>query len=51
MSVTEQMVLDDNSTIALDTYTFQLTPLRLDPHYIRLSHNCYLSEMSFQIKS
>ena len=35
VSETELVALEDNTTVAVDNFAFQLTPLRLDPLYIR----------------
>lgn len=35
VSETEQVDQGDNTTVLVDKFAFQLTPLRLDPLYIR----------------
>ena len=35
VSETELVALEDNSTVLVEKFAFQLTPLRLDPLYIR----------------
>ena len=35
VSETELVALEDNTTVAVDNFAFKLTPLRLDPLYIR----------------
>ena len=35
VSESEVVVREDNTTVLLDKFVFKLTPLRLDPLYIR----------------
>ena len=52
VSETEVVALEDNSTVLVENFAFQLTPLRLDPLYIRWedSWDCFIIFYSIEFE-
>ena len=51
VSETEQVDQGDNTTVLVDKFAFQLTPLRLDPLYIRWDESPFCPRKNFSFRA